>query len=173
MTTIKLRIKHPSGAEFEAEGPADLIISEKSAFLSSIISTAEHSAQERNQPARQIDPEIRQISAEIDWADITENKENGLKLRVKHPEIKAEAAAIIIIAANRQLNNTQEISAITLSKALRKSGYQPGRIDRLLSNASKNGWIQASGTKRNRTYQATGRGLEIAWLEARKLTRKP
>ena len=29
----KLRIKHPSGAEFEAEGPADFILSEKDGFL--------------------------------------------------------------------------------------------------------------------------------------------
>lgn len=170
MTTIKLRIKHPSGAEFEAEGPAELIISEKSAFLSTIAAIERQPAkprQEDRQPERQTDDS----GEAVDWAKAAENKETGLKLRLKHPEIKAKTAAMILIAANMQLNKTPEISAITLSKALKKSGYQPGRLDRLMGGAIKNNWVQASGTKRNRTYQATSRGLEIAWLEARKLTK--
>ena len=65
----------------------------------------------------------------------------------------------------------QEISALTLSKAVKVSGYAPERLDRVLVKAIKEGLILASGTKRNRAYQITDKGLEIAWLKAAKLAK--
>ncbi|HNW43063.1 MAG TPA: hypothetical protein PKI19_01060 [Elusimicrobiales bacterium] len=155
MTNFRLRIKHPSGAEFEAEGPAELILSEKTAFLSSL----GHQETTQIQPAE----EKRQ------WADIAENNSEGLKLRTKHPDMKADTAALIILASGKYLNNAQESSALALAKAIKRSGFTPGRIDRLLAKANKEGLVKASGTKRSRAYQITDRGAERAWLEARKL----
>ncbi len=155
MTNFKLRIKHPSGAEFEAEGPAELILSEKNSFLSSL----GQPAQAPQLPARE----------QAQWATITENTRAGLRLKTKHPELKADAAALILLAAGKYLNNTQEISAMALAKAIKSSGYAPGRLDRLLAKANKEGLLTASGTKRSRAYQVTDRGAERAWLEARKL----
>jgi CTP-dependent riboflavin kinase len=90
-------------------------------------------------------------------------------LKNKHPGVKAGDAALLILAAERQLKSNLEISAITLSKAVKASGYAPERLDRELAKAMREGQITASGTKRSRTYQITDKGLEIAWLEARKL----
>jgi len=39
-----------------------------------------------------------------------------------------------------------------------------------LARAIREGSIKASGTKRNRAYYITDKGLETAWLEARKLS---
>ena len=78
---------------------------------------------------------------------------------------------MLILAAERQLKGSQEISALTLAKAVKASGYAPERLDRVLLKAIKEGLILASGTKRNRAYQITDRGLEIAWLKAAKLAK--
>lgn len=156
MTNFRLRIKHPSGAEFEAEGPAELILSEKNSFLSSLGQTKT--------------PDQRPAQEQKHWATITETGPDGIRLRIKHPEMRADTAALVLLAAWKYLNNTPELSAITLSKAIKISGYAPGRLDRLLAKANKEGLLTASGTKRNRAYQITDRGAERAWLEARKLS---
>ncbi len=158
----KLRIKHPSGAEFEAEGPADFISAEKEGFLSRLETGA---GAPGKLPERQADSQENNT-----WSAIAEVK-NGLTiLKNKNPGLKAGEAALLLLAAERQLNKTQNLSAITLSKAIKASGYAPDRLDRLLTKALKEGLVKASGTKRNRTYSIADKGLERAWLEARKLT---
>ena len=157
----KLRIKHPSGAEFEAEGPAEFILSEKEGFLSRLTPAAGA----RTEAARQAkDPQEKPS-----WEDLAETRNGLTMLKNKHPQVKAGEAALLILAAERQLNGTENLSAITLSKAVKTSGYAPERLDRTLAKGIKEGLIKASGTKRNRSYQITEKGLERAWLEARKL----
>jgi hypothetical protein len=156
----KLRIKHPSGAEFEAEGPADFILTEKEGFLSRLGAPAKSSAGQ---------PDQEKAAGQPDWTAIAETA-NGLTiLKNKHPQLKAAEAALLLLASDRQLNDMEKVGALALSKAIKTSGYIPGRIDRLLAKATREGLVRASGTKRNRAYQITGKGLERAWLEARKL----
>jgi len=161
---FKLRIKHPSGAEFEAEGPAEFILSEKEGFLNRLPPAERVAGAPGSQPETPAGPA---------WDALIDDK-NGLTiLKNKHPGVKAEEAALLLIAAEKQLKGSPEISAITLSKAVKASGYAPERLDRILAKAIKEGLITASGTKRSRTYQITDKGLERAWLEARKLGIQP
>lgn len=158
----KLRIKHPSGAEFEAEGPAEFITSEKEGFLRRLPASGQP------EPA----PAIGKTAPESpDWAGLAEARNGLTTLKNKHPGLKAGEAALIILAAERQLKGSRDLSAIALSKAVKTSGYAPERLDRVLTKAIKEGLVKASGTKRNRAYEITDRGLEMAWLEARKLAR--
>jgi len=157
----KLRIKHPSGAEFEAEGPAEFIQTEKEGFLRGLPAAA---AQGREPEKHQEEP-----AGEPRWAALAETKNCLLVLKNKHHGLRAADAALLILAAERQLNANASVGAITLSKAIKASGYAPERIDRLLTKANREGLVKASGTKRNRAYQITDKGLERAWLEARKL----
>lgn len=159
----KLRIKHPSGAEFEAEGPAEFIQTEKEVFLKGLPAGAV-AAQPGKEPAKT-------PAQEPDWAALGETRDGLTILKHKHPGLKAGAAALLILAAGSQLEGGREMSAIDLSKAVKASGYAPERLDRTLVKAIREGLIRASGTKRNRAYEITDRGLEIAWLEARKLAR--
>lgn len=157
----KLRIKHPSGAEFEAEGPADFILNEKEGFLSRLTKPSEETATAQNPQEKA--PE------QPNWEAIAETI-NGLTiLKNKHPQLRAGEAVLLLLASKRQLNGAQEVGALSLSKAIKASGYVPGRIDRLLAKALREGLVKASGTKRNRSYHITGKGLEIAWIEAKKL----
>ncbi len=157
--SYKLRIRHPSGAEFEAEGPAEFILKEKEGFLSAL----------NSQPAPAQAKMAENQAEKPDWSALAEMR-NGLTiLKNKHPQLKCPEAALIIMAAERQLAGTQEVSAISLSKAVKASGYAPERLDRVLTKAMREGLIKASGAKRNRYYYITDRGLERAWLDARKL----
>jgi hypothetical protein len=160
----KLRIKHPSGAEFEAEGPAEFILSEKEGFLNRLIPAPGNRTETAAEGAEDKENNT--------WEALSETKNGLLILKNKHQELKAGDAALLLLAAARQLSQEDSVTAITLSKAVKASGYAPGRIDRLLAKAGREGLLKAAGTKRNRAYQITDKGLERAWLEARKLQEK-
>lgn len=159
----KLRIKYPSGAEFEAEGPAEFILSEKNVFINRLNAPGTGPAE----------PAIRQerTGSGPDWEALTDTKNGFTILKNKHLGVKAGEAALLILAAERQLKGSQELSALTLSKAVKASGYAPERLDRALTKTIKEGLILASGTKRNRAYQVTDKGLETAWMKAAKLAK--
>lgn len=157
MNNHKLRLKYPSGAEFEAEGPTEFILSEKADFLAGMTAPA----------AAKGTSEIRQETAF--WDRIIDQK-GPLRLRIKTPEISAVDAVLLLMAASRAISLKEDMSAITLSKALKTSGYEPDRLDRLLTKEIREGRITASGTKRNRTYRLTQKGIGAA---AAAITRLP
>ncbi len=165
MDHCKLRLKDPSGAEFEAEGTTEFVLAEKTSFLAGL--TRGKAVPERRLTARAgaTTPET------AFWSRIITDKGDLLKLRFKSPEIIAVEAVLILMAANRTINQKEDLGAITLSKALKSSGYEPDRLDRLLSKEIRDGRVTASGTKRNRTYQITQKGLEKAYMATRKLNK--
>ncbi|HBE88595.1 MAG TPA: hypothetical protein DDW67_05580 [Elusimicrobia bacterium] len=159
MESYKLRIKHPSGAEFEAEGPLDFIINEKRGFMDEIAVPGRPTAAGSAEPGQA--PGL--------WQAITTVKTGLLQLRNKSPEIGPAEAFLALAAAYRLLEGSQETGAITLSKAIKASGYAPERLDRLIAGHIREGLITASGSKRGRTYSITHKGLERAWAAAMKL----
>lgn len=163
MLNHKLRIRLNSGAEFEAEGPVEFILREKDSFLNRL----KDSEKGRQTPSGQ----RQETGPGPAWEDLAETANGRTVLKHKHPGVTAEKAALLLLAAENQLNGSRETGALALSKALKASGYAPERLDRVLAKAVKNGLVKASGTKRNRTYQITDKGLETAWLEARKLNK--
>ena len=159
----KLRLKDPSGAEFEAEGPAEFILNEKTSFLEEL----RHRSAALGQLAA---PDNHEAPLKADFWDKTISlKGDHLELRIKSPEIGPAEAALILLAANRAINHKEDLGAMTLSKALKTSGYEPDRLDRLLAKEIREGRATASGTKRNRTYRLTQKGLEKAYLAIKKL----
>jgi len=163
MDHYKLRLKDPSGAEFEAEGPAEFILIEKASFLEDL---------------KQRVPVLKTQDAQDQygpffktgfWDKIIVFKNDLAELRIKSPELDATEAALILMSANRAISRKEDLSAITLSKTLKTSGYEPDRLDRLLAKEIKEGRATASGTKRNRTYHITQKGMEKAYLAIKKL----
>ena len=164
MNHYKLRIKDPSGAEFEAEGPAEFILKQKESFLEGL----PHGKTGQN-PTAMSGPDMPTPETDF-WDKIVDSRGDPLKLRIKSPGITAAEAALILMAANRSANKKEDTSAITLSKALKTSGYEPARLDRLLSKEIREGRVTASGTKRNRTYHIIQKGLEKAYKAIQQLT---
>ena len=158
MEHYKLRIKDPSGAEFEAEGPAEFILTEKESFLKELGrrktgQTLPAAAEDQHETAPKADF----------WDKFVKSKGELLQLKIKSPEISAAETALILLAANESINQKARTSALTLSKALKISGFEPDRLDRLLSKEIKEERVTASGTKRNRTYRITHKGFERAY----------
>ncbi|OGS07758.1 MAG: hypothetical protein A2270_04970 [Elusimicrobia bacterium RIFOXYA12_FULL_51_18] len=163
MNHYKLRLKDPSGAEFEAEGPIEFILNEKACFLEDL---------KHRPPVLKTQDAPDQYGPACEtgfWDKIIVFKNDLAELRVKSPEIDAAEAALILMSASRAINRKEDLSAITLSKTLKTSGYEPERLDRLLAKEIKEGRATASGTKRNRTYHITPKGMEKAYLAIKKL----
>jgi len=170
MDNYKLRLKDPSGAEFEAEGPADFVQSEKACFLEAIrTKTAEPAAQTAAPGREDARLEMGGGHGPDFWEKIVTLSDNIISLRFKSPNVGAAEAALVLLAANRAIDRSENLSAITLSKAMKRSGYQPDRLDRLLSKEIREGKATASGTKRNRTYRITQKGLEKIYSAVSKL----
>ena len=164
MTNFRLRLKHPSGAEFEAEGPAEFILTEKTSFLTTL------EPRRKDSPgAAAKAPKSEAEQSVAFWDRVTAKKNDLTILKIKPPGMSAREAALALLAASRIREGKRETSAITLSKAVKASGYAPARLDRLLAGDLKAGRITASGTKRNCAYAITDPGIEAAWLAIRRL----
>lgn len=188
-TRFRLKIKLPSGSEFEAEGSRDFVLSERERFL-------EHSATEQDsigshkqtntassmhkppeypptaiEPLNLMPPKSIEKAGEV-WQKIAIIKDNIVILKVKHPQIAAQEAALTIAGATRAICDIQPIPALTLSKSLRKSGYITGRLDRLLGHEIAAGRMMPVGTKRNRAYHLSDKGLARAYILAEKLSER-
>lgn len=161
----KLRLRYPSGAEFEAEGSIDFILSEKNRFIGDMEKPGTKGGQDaENIPAKEARPAKHEI-----WQKIAAFKQNILILTTKSPLISKIEAGILIIAAAQALGPMPGYPAVRLAKSMRISGYQPERMDRLLVQAIKEGKITASGMKRNRIYSLAPKGMAEAFSIAHKV----
>lgn len=163
---IKVRLKLKDGSEFEAEGPAAIVINEKNLFLA--LSGEKAPAPQEHTPATAPNTE-RGAAASSIWAKLAEEKNGVICLRSKPPDATAADAALLITAAAKMVSQLQTYSALQLSKSLKKSGYFQGRLDRITANEVKNGFLSALGTKRNRAYSLTPKGLARAFALAERL----
>lgn len=104
------------------------------------------------------------------WEEITRPEENFFILRKKSRLLESDTAALLLIAAAKVLGGQSNgISALNLTKALHKSGYGGGRLDRILASEIKLGTIKASGSKRSRYYLLSDEGFARAYVVAGKL----
>ena len=136
----KLQVKLPNGADFNAEGPQDIVQKAFERFLS--IS--------EKMPAGPVPPKPAQPSHDLpgkggytpgqidksilDRAYLTDTQKGIVSLRVLPPEgpNRASDAAIMILYGAQCLLHKTEFKVTRLKKGLQKSGIQVGRIDRLM-----------------------------------------
>jgi hypothetical protein len=157
MTNFRLKLSLPQGAQFEAEGNEEFIQKEKDNFLELV-----------NTKLEKVKIKSLNISA---WQDIAYIKDNIVVLKTKYPDTTPSQAALLILAISQNVLQSASYSALKLSQSLKKSGYIKGRIDRIINTELKNSTIIAAGTKRNRTYQLTQKGISKAYLIAEKISR--
>lgn len=156
----RVRLRLPDGAEFEAEGSAEFVASERREFLGT-------RAPRVVAGAAGPDPEAQ---PEPDWDRLIESKGPILQLRTKLPGEGAEReACLILLAAARGLLRQAKPTASQLARWLRASGYPIGRVDRAIQGSVDQGEILASGARRARRYELSGPGLAKGWRLAHKL----
>jgi len=71
-------------------------------------------------------------------------------------------AALMLLAAHRDLERRSFLTALELMRALKASGVNPSRLDIPLKTAVSKGLINPSGTRRARRYEITSQGLREA-----------
>jgi uncharacterized protein (DUF849 family) len=149
MENFRVKIRLIDGQELEVEGTRDFVTQEKERFLEMALQSK--SASKTSEKYPKIDTQA--------WQKILETKGDLLIIKVKNPDISVSQSALMIVAGSRFFLDSDRVSALTLSKSLKRSGYLKGRLDRIIAPEIKNGHIIASGTKRNRGYQSTQKGL--------------
>lgn len=157
----RVRLRLPDGAEFEAEGSAEFVSSERREFLGARVPKQGHPA------AAAADPEA---GPEPAWEHLIETKGPVIQLRSKLPGEGAEReACLILLAAARGLLRQGKPTASQLARWLRASGYPIGRVDRAIQASIDQGEILASGARRARRYELSGPGLAKGWRLAHRL----
>lgn len=161
----KIRFKFPNGEEFEAEGSLEFIESQRNYFFALM--------EKKN--AQPVAPALvrpqstpKEPSYPHLWEDLLRQEQDLLVLRKKH-KITAVQAAFVILAGAKMVLGKDSYSALELSRSLKLSGFETGRLDRLLKGEVSIGRLQAGGAKRSRAYQLTPQGMAHATLLAQKL----
>lgn len=101
------------------------------------------------------------------WEQLLTREGENLFLRRKF-HLSTDDAALILLAGGKELLNKNGCSALWLSRALTKSGFTVGRLDRLLATALKLNFLLCQGTKRSRLYMLTPAGMAHAFVLAEK-----
>lgn len=194
---LKLRFKLKTGEEFEAQGDLDFISTQKEAFLNLVKSpkSISNTITPAYKTEKQAEPQIRlplkpsylrkqenwtneKITPQNDilktpssdvWDKVAYSDGENIILRRKSKLIKPQIAALIILGANKTLNAQDTLSALTLAKSLKLSGYlkEGQRLDRLIEPEIREGFLSYEGSKRNRLYRisATGQAKAYTWAE--------
>ena len=105
------------------------------------------------------------------WEQLLKEDGEIVVLRRKMRLSAAEAASLLVAGA-RVLLKKPTYSALNLSQSMRKSGFDEGRLDRILTPEIRNGHLESAGAKRSRTYRLTNEGFAKAFVLAEKLARE-
>ena len=106
------------------------------------------------------------VGAQV-WEQLLTQEGEILYLRRKF-HLPPDEAALILLAGGKELLGKPGCSALWLSRALEKSGFSVGRLDRLLAPALKLNFLLCQGSKRSRQYMLTPTGLAHAFVVAEK-----
>lgn len=101
------------------------------------------------------------------WEQLLTREGDNLFLRRKF-HLPADEAALILLAGGKELLGKEGCSALWLARALEKSGFTVGRLDRLLTTALKLNFLLCQGAKRSRLYMLTPAGMAHAFVLAEK-----
>lgn len=105
------------------------------------------------------------------WEQLLKEEGDIVVLRRKMRLSAAEAASLLIAGA-RVLLKKPNYPALHLSQSMRKSGFDEGRLDRILAPEIRNGHLASAGSKRSRTYRLTNEGFAKAFVLAEKLAKE-
>lgn len=133
--------------------------------LSAIPPAMRAPAETQNDPNTEIVQPVRL------WEQLLKEDGDIVVLRRKM-RLNATEAASLLVAGARVLLKKPTYSALHLSQSMRKSGFEEGRLDRILTPEIRNGHLESEGAKRSRTYRLTNEGFAKAFVLAEKLVKE-
>ena len=126
----------------------------------------------RGETALQADMPLADIPQPVRlWEQLLKEEGDIVVLRRKMRLSAAEAASLLVAGA-RVLLKKPHYPALLLSQSMRKSGFDEGRLDRILVPEIRNGHLASDGSKRSRTYRLTNEGFAKAFVLAEKLAKE-
>lgn len=126
----------------------------------------------RGETALQADMPLADIPQPVHlWEQLLKEEGDIVVLRRKMRLSAAEAASLLVAGA-RVLLKKPNYPALHLSQSMRKSGFDEGRLDRILAPEIRNGHLASDGSKRSRTYRLTNEGFAKAFVLAEKLAKE-
>ena len=126
----------------------------------------------RGETALQADMPLADIPQPVRlWEQLLKEEGDIVVLRRKMRLSAAEAASLLVAGA-RVLLKKPNYPALHLSQSMRKSGFDEGRLDRILASEIRNGHLASDGSKRSRTYRLTNEGFAKAFVLAEKLAKE-
>lgn len=126
----------------------------------------------RGETALQADMPLADIPQPVRlWEQLLKEEGDIVVLRRKMRLNAAEAASLLVAGA-RVLLKKPNYPALHLSQSMRKSGFDEGRLDRILAPEIRNGHLASDGSKRSRTYRLTNEGFAKAFVLAEKLAKE-
>lgn len=126
----------------------------------------------RGETALQADMPLADIPQPVRlWEQLLKEEGDIVVLRRKMRLSAAEAASLLVAGA-RVLLKKPDYPALHLSQSMRKSGFDEGRLDRILAPEIRNGHLASTGSKRSRTYRLTNEGFAKAFVLAEKLAKE-
>ena len=157
----RIKIKYPTGFEIEIEGSKDFVLNQKNEILNNEILNKLKISEKTSKEITTRKESIKKLM------DI-KNNIPYLKLRI--PELDIQSVALIVLTAYKDLFSQESVSAITLSKSLKLSGYITKRLDRIMLNLIKENEVISIGSKRKRFYSLTDKGLALATVKIHNIT---
>ncbi|MBI4054826.1 MAG: hypothetical protein HY402_01685 [Elusimicrobia bacterium] len=165
---MRLKLKLPSGAEIELEGPEEFIRQERECFTKNFSASAHWASAQRTTGSEA----QKDLPGEDPlWHKAIQEGGKGIALRGKLPkEYGVSDASLVLLGGSGTILKNNQPTAFQLAKWLRTSGYPVQRIDRILQKTVQKGEILASGSRRGRRYELTLSGKNKALDLARTLS---
>ena len=162
------RIKIKVGEhEFEAEGPADLVREQFTAFKEMIASIAPEEKTKTPEATSLNNGNPANSGGALNLDNITRNEGRVISLTVHTDDL--EEAVLILLLGQRQYRTNDQVTGSEIMDGLRESGHVIARVDGVLDRLAGSGHVIRIGTGRARRYRLTNIGLLRAQEAARQM----
>ena len=175
-TTHRIKIKL-GDAEFDAEGPSDLINAQFSAFLEAVSkatpkaapapvappsSDTSGDAADANNAAASNAPSVSTDT----MSRVFKVNDTVSLLAIPKSDKPAADALLVLLYGYDRMKSINAVTGTTLMKAAKQSGINVDRIDRIIGTRDE--FVNFAGAKKGRRYSLNNRGV----AEAEKIIRK-
>jgi hypothetical protein len=156
----RIKFRLPDGTEFDAEGTRDDVKADYAAFLDHLkqppsVAPAAKPAIPAS-PLKEGDPDEALIKRIF---DLGEDGTISLKVLPRGDNALADGL-ILLLYGYRRIAETENVFAVTLSRAATKSGIQFDRIDRAIE--PHRAFVVRGGLRRSATYTLNNQGIAHA-----------
>lgn len=184
MSSYRMRVRF-GVAEFEAEGEESSVREDFRAFLERIGEAATSQAMQPSQPSAPVTSDIIAPPAAPEQAEsgyLSEDADRVMSLydhdskrKIVSLRFPAQGSdrlpktLLLILYGFKRIREEDEVPVTSLTIALRQSGFNVGRLDRIAASIVRDGLVIKGGKAKGGKYRLTNLGHQKAETELRQL----